>query len=254
MTRIIAIAQHKGGTGKTTTVFQTGHGLANEGKKVLLVDADPQANLTTSLDIKDRSSIPTRNMYHYLTLKNLNPVPLEVNENLFVLPSHIDLIGGEIEMSIFPGREMILTRILKRLLEIEAYDYILIDCPPNLGVLTLNGMLASDEVFMAVQAEAYCMDGMSNLFAIMDRMRYTTGSTVEVTGMLITRVKRINLHKLIIKAVRERFGNLVFDLVIRENTQIGECVIHKKSIFEYAPTSNGAKDFRAFTNFILSKN
>ena len=248
--KVISIAQHKGGTGKTTTTLNLGYGLAAAGKRVLLVDMDAQANLTDSLEIAGSDTIEERNMYHYLTMKNKMPVPLMVNENLFVLPSSIDLAGAETEMNAMPYRDMILRKIIEKT---PGFDFVLIDCPPSLGVLTLNALMASNEVYVPMQAELLPYKGLSKLADVLELIREMSGSSIDITGVLITMSQGTVLNRDITTILREQYGDRVFDGTIRRNIALSEAVTQKQSIFEYAPESNGAKDYQQFVNIILSK-
>jgi chromosome partitioning protein len=248
--KVISIAQHKGGTGKTTTTLNLGYGLANAGKKVLLVDMDAQANLTDSLEISESSTIEGKNMYHYMTMKAKNPTPLKVTENLFILPSSIDLAGAETEMNSIPSRDLVLKKILQK---IDGFDFVLIDCPPSLGVLTLNALIASNEVYVPMQAELLPYKGLAKLSDVLALIREMSDSTIDISGILLTMTQGTVLNRDIINILKEQYGDRVFSSMIRRNIAISEAITQKKSIFEYAPESNGAKDYSEFVNLVLSK-
>ncbi|HAH24942.1 MAG TPA: chromosome partitioning protein ParA [Prolixibacteraceae bacterium] len=247
MAKIIAIAQHKGGTGKTTTTLNLGFGLATAGKKVLMIDMDAQANLTESLTSED---VDNRNMYHYMTLKNPDPEALFIRENLYLLPSSIDLAGAETEINAVPNRDFILRHIIRKL---PGYDFILIDCPPSLGVLTLNSLMCADEVIVPMQAELLPMKGLLRLIDVLSLISVMTNRDIPVSGILITMVQDTVLNRDLTAQLRQTYGEKVFPGVIRRNVAITEAVLSKQSIFEYAPGSNGAKDYAEVVEQVLNR-
>ncbi len=248
--KVIAIAQHKGGTGKTTTTLNLGYGLAKAGKRVLLVDMDAQANLTDSVEINDSPLPDVQNMYHYITMKNRNPKPLKINENLFILPSSIDLAGAETEMNAMPNRDLVLRKILSKIGE---FDYCLIDCPPSLGVLTLNALMAASEVYVPMQAELLPYRGLGKLSDVLELIREMSESSIDISGILVTMNQGTVLNRDIITILKKQYGDLVFESMIRRNVSISEAVTQKKSIFDYSPQSIGAKDYQRFVDIVLNK-
>lgn len=238
--RKIAFTNQKGGVGKTTTTINTGAGLSNIGYKVLLVDMDPQANLTYSLKI--HSSKMKRNIYH--VLKGALPVSEVVmpHSNFDLLPASIELSAAEMELVNEPAREQILRSALK---EVENdYDFILFDCPPNLGLLTLNAFTAADELVIVLQSEYLALHGLSKLMDLIKIVQKRLNPDLKVEGIVCTLFdKRKNLNREVVSHIREHFGSKVFNTLIRDNIALAEAPSHHKTIFEYDSESYGAQDY-----------
>ena len=244
---IIAIANHKGGVGKTTTTVNLGAGLTRLGKKVLLIDLDSQAQLTNSLGIQPQQLNKT--IYNLLKSEvAYNDVIIEKN-NIHLIPSNLNLSGAEIEFSSVAGREYILKESLNGL---NGYDYVLFDCPPSLGLLTLNALTTSNEIYVPIQTEYLALQGMSKLLKAVDVVKKRLNHDIEITGIIATRYdKRKKLNNEVVKKLNQHFGNKLFKTYIRENISIAEAPSFGKSIFEYRPDCNGAMDYLNLSKEII---
>ena len=232
MTKIIAVLNHKGGVGKTTTTINLAAALQLKKKRVLLIDMDGQANLTEScgLSIEEEQTV-------YGAMKGEYPLPLvELNNGLAIVPSCLDLSAAESELINEPGRELILKGLIAKLLDSRKFDYILIDCPPSLGLLTLNALTASDFLIIPVQAQFLAMRGMAKItnVAKIVRERLNPGLSID---------KRKTLNKSVSELINDSFCDKVFKTVIRDNVALAEAPIKGLNIFEYNKNSNGAKDY-----------
>ena len=244
MKRIISVANHKGGVGKTTSVSSLGVALSRLGKRVLLVDIDPQRNLTDIL------SPGYSGKTIYTSLRDLSSLPIvRVGENLDLCPSSIDLVSMDLELRDVSEREYRLRRLLSGL----DYDYILIDCSPTLGLLTLNALSASTEVFIPLTPEALPAKGLGTLLDIIDRTKEAFNPDLRLGGIIITRYQRRKINRIVEESLRENFGELVFQTKIRENVDLSESPLSGKDIFSYSPDSNGSKDYLSLAKEILSK-
>ena len=245
--KTISIMNHKGGTGKTTSSINIGAGLAKKGFKVLLLDIDSQANLTEGLGKGD----PELSVYDSIRENKKLPI-LNVSENLDLVPSSIDLLGAEMEIVSKIGREQILHKLLKPIR--SEYDYIIIDCPPSVGLLTVNAMVASDTILLPLQGEYFAYKGVDRLLGIVKEVRDNLNDKLEIGGVFITQINpnRI-LTKTIVEKLTEDLQDKVFDTKIRINVALAEAQLQGESIFDYAPDSNGAKDYELLVDEILSK-
>lgn len=245
--KTISIMNHKGGTGKTTSSINIGAGLAKKGLKVLLLDIDSQANLTEGLGKGD----PELSVYDSIRENKKLPI-LNVSENLDLVPSSIDLLGAEMEIVSKIGREQILHKLLKPIR--SEYDYIIIDCPPSVGLLTVNAMVASDTILLPLQGEYFAYKGVDRLLGIVNEVRDNLNDKLEIGGVFITQINpnRI-LTKTIVEKLTEDLQDKVFDTKIRINVALAEAQLQGQSIFDYAPDSNGAKDYEMLVEEILSK-
>ena len=246
MSRIIAIANHKGGVGKTTAVASIGAALANKGYKVLLVDLDAQANLTASLPYPEDG----RTIYHALLDRKQLPIT-KVRDNLYLCPSSLDLAGVELQLSGAMSREF----ILKDLLEPVAgsYDFILLDCPPSLGLIAVNAFVASTDVIVPLTAEALPAKGLTMLEDVLGMVKKRLNPTLSLTGIVLSRWAGRKLNKVVEATLRDRYGDIVFETKIRENIAIAEAPLSKEDIYTYSRESNGAKDYEALTAELLSR-
>lgn len=246
-TRIIAFSNHKGGVGKTTTTSTVGAILAQKGYRVLLIDMDAQANLTSSL-IKEP---PEESIYDALTGKMSLPV-VPVIDNLFLVPASEMLAMIDIELATAISREKILADLLDELPG-EKYDYILIDCPTSIGLATLNALTASTDVVVPIVAEILPFNGLKMMNNIVALVRKRLNKKTHITGILITRWEATNLSKTIESDLRKTLGDLVFTNRIRKNVSVAEAPVRKVSITDYAPKSNGATDYKLFTEELLQR-
>ena len=240
MTKIIAVLNHKGGVGKTTTTINLAAALQLKKKRVLLIDMDGQANLTEScgLSIEEEQTV-------YGAMKGEYPLPLvELNNGLAIVPSCLDLSAAESELINEPGRELILKGLIAKLLDSRKFDYILIDCPPSLGLLTLNALTASDFLIIPVQAQFLAMRGMAKITNVVKIVRERLNPGLSIGGIVITQFdKRKTLNKCVSELINDSFCDKVFKTVIRDNVALAEAPIKGLNIFEYNKNSNGAKDY-----------
>lgn len=247
MGKVIAISNHKGGVGKTTTAVNLGAGLAREGKKILLIDLDPQANLSHCYGItKSETTI-------YDSLKDQKPVPtVKVLENLEVSPSNLDLAGAEIELNSEAGREFLLKDILDPIK--NNYDYVIIDCPPSLGLLTLNAFTAADEVIIPIQAHFLAIKGLAKIVEVINKIKKRINPKLEITGVVITLYdKRKVLHRDIEETINAYFGSKVYNTKIRQNIALAEAPARGLDIFRYDISSTGADDYYELTQEFLKR-
>ena len=239
MTKIIAILNHKGGVGKTTTTINLAAALQQKKKRVLAIDMDGQANLTESfgLSIEEEKTV-------YGAMKGEYPLPLVKAENgISIVPACLDLSAAESELINEPGRELILKGLIARLLDTQKFDYILIDCPPSLGLLTLNALTAADYLIIPVQAQFLAMRGMAKITNVIEIVRERLNPNLNIGGIVITQFdKRKTLNKNVSEIINDSFCDKVFKTVIRDNVALAEAPIKGKNIFEYNKSSNGAKD------------
>lgn len=245
--KTISIMNHKGGTGKTTSSINIGAGLAKKGLKVLLLDIDSQANLTEGLGKGD----PELSVYDSIRENKKLPI-LHVSENLDLVPSSIDLLGAEMEIVSKIGREQILHKLLKPIR--SEYDYIIIDCPPSVGLLTVNAMVASDTILLPLQGEYFAYKGVDRLLGIVNEVRDNLNDKLEIGGVFITQINpnRI-LTKTIVEKLTEDLHDKVFETKIRINVALAEAQLQGQTIFDYAPESNGAKDYEMLVEEILNR-
>jgi chromosome partitioning protein len=247
MSKIISISNHKGGIGKTTTTVNLGAALLSKGFKVLLVDLDHQAHLTCSLGIKKTDITIYDNMVHE------KPVaPVNYRSTLDVIPSCLDLSVAEMEMNQEPGREFILKDILTPLKDI--YDYILIDCPPSLGLLTLNAFAASDEILIPLTPEYLPLKGLTALNAVVHKVQKRLNKNLKILGVVLTKYDaRKILHRDIEDAVKKHFGDSFLRTKISDNIALAEAPSQGKDIFLYNKSCKGASDYLSLCEEILEK-
>jgi chromosome partitioning protein len=251
MGRIIAVANQKGGVGKTTTAINLAASLATSGLKVLLIDIDPQANATSGMGVKRHTLI--RSMYHVLILSE--PIqsviqPTEV-QNLFLCPSERNLTGAEVELVDLNRREYRLKEVLD---PIKAdHDYIIIDCPPSLGLLTLNALTTADSVLVPIQCEYFALEGVSELWDTLVRIRRSLNPTLSIEGFLLTmHDERTNLSSQVVNDLRDFLGSQVFQTVIPRNVRLAEAPSYGKPIILYDHRSRGAESYTNLAKEVMS--
>ena len=246
MGNIISVSNHKGGVGKTTSTVNIGAALAQLGHKVLLIDLDPQANLSQSLGLEGKE--PNT----YQLLKGERAVPINVAERLDVMPSSLDLSGAEVELAGEAGREYILREALEAVK--FRYDHILIDCPPSLGLLTLNALTASDEVLIPIQPHYLATQGLAKLLEVVGKVGQRLNKRLKVGSILVTLYDgRKVLNRDVLEALEGRFPKELLSTRIRENIALAEAPTQGLDIFRYAPKSNGAEDYLAAGRELLER-
>jgi chromosome partitioning protein len=252
MGKTIAIANQKGGVGKTTTAINLGGCLGVLEYKTLIVDADPQANATSGVGLDPKNS---RNIYDCL-INEINPSELIIkteNPNLDILPSHIDLVGAELEMINLPKREHMLKMALDKIK--DQYDFILIDCSPSLGLITVNALTAADAVMIPVQCEYFALEGLGKLLNTIKIVQGRLNPELEIEGILLTMYDtRLRLANQVVEEVKTHFQELVFDTVIHRNTKLGEAPSYGETIVMHDAASKGSINYLNFAREILQKN
>lgn len=245
--KVIAVSNHKGGVGKTTSTVNIGAGLSNEGKRVLLIDLDPQANLSQSLQVIDSD----KDIYG--SLKGDYPLtPIAVTDNLHIIPSTLDLSGVEIELSGEAGREFILKELIDK--QRNNYDYILIDNPPSLGLLTINSFTASDFVVIPLQAEYLALQGLAKLVEVIEKVKARLNQRLDIGGVFLTQFdSRKVLNRNVLETIEGHFNDKVFTTRIRNNIALAEAPTQGVDIFRYDSSSYGAEDYLALAKEILLK-
>ena len=246
---VIAVANQKGGVAKTTTAINLGASLAMAKQRVLLIDLDPQSNLTSGVGLRDRPAAGGT-VYEALLDEQLDPrevvIPSTV-DHLFVVPADRNLTGAEIELVTRPHRELRLRRIVETLR--PDYDVILIDSPPSLGLLTLNALVAADSVLVPINCEYFALEGIAELLSTIDRVRGAFNPRLHLEGVLLTMYDdRTNLGQQVSANIREYFGAQVYKTVIPRNVRLGEAPSHGVPVILYDARSRGAEAYVAFAN------
>jgi len=247
MSKVISISNHKGGVGKTTSALNIGAGLNKLGKKVLLIDLDPQANLSQSLGIIEHE----KNIYGAIR-GEYKLQPINIIKGLDLIPSTLDLSGAEVELSGEAGREYILKELIDPIK--KHYDYVIIDSPPSLGLLTINSFTASDEVLIPLQAQYLAIQGLTKLVEVIDKIKKRLNKSLKVGGVFITQYdNRKVLNRDVVTTIKSHFKNEVFKTKIRDNVALAEAPTQGVDIFRYQPKSKGAEDYLALCREIVKK-
>ena len=251
MTKIISFLNHKGGVGKTTSTINIGAALAQLGKKVLLIDLDPQASLTLSLGIENSGETIFSALKN--AIKGIGVLPVfNKKENLDVVPAERDLADMEFLLMKEMAGERFLTDLLSPLM--GKYDYILVDCPPSLGLIAINALVASDSIVIPVQAEILSLHGMKSMLTVIERVQNRLNNRLTIEGFLMTQYDaRTGLHKSVVEDMRDTYGEQVFKTPIRRNIRISEAPMNRDDIFTYDASASGAKDYMSVAMAILGK-
>ena len=251
MGKAIAIFNQKGGVGKTTTNINLAACLAMRGKKVLILDIDPQGNTTSGIGVSKKTLENT--IYNILVDENFDPRDAIINtsvENLDLIPASVDLAGAEVELVQIEGRERALKNGLDKIK--EDYDYIFIDCPPSLGLLTINSLAAVDSVLIPIQCEFYALEGVSQLVSTIDLVKKSLNPDLEVQGVILSMFDgRTNLSAQVVQEVKRYFGGKVYSTVIPRNVRLAEAPSFGLPITEYDPKSKGAEAYMDFAEEFL---
>ena len=253
MGKIISIANQKGGVGKTTTCVNLAAYLSILGHKTLLIDLDPQGNASSGLGIEKGKG--TKTIYNVLSKTNIIAEVIQKTdiENLSVVPETVDLAGAEIELAQMNSRENLLSNILSTI--VKEYDFILIDCPPSLGLLTVNALTASNSVLIPIQCEFYALEGLTQLMNTIRLIKHHLNPTLDIEGVVLTmKDNRSNLVQEVSAEIKKFFGNRVFDSTIPRNIRLAEAPSHGEPIAIYDPSSKGATSYLALAQELLKRN
>jgi len=253
MAKVITLANQKGGVGKTTTAINLAGSLGVLEKRTLLIDADPQANATSGVGF-DPKNIKTSIYECLVNEQQPEDIILETETpNLFLLPSHLDLVGAEIELINHPNREKIMGSVIDGLR--EAFDFIIIDCSPSLGLITVNALTASDAVLVPVQCEYFALEGLGKLLNTIKIVQKRLNPELAIEGILLTMYdQRLRLSNQVVAEVQRHFENLVFETIIHRNTRLGEAPSFGKPAVMYEADSTGAINYLNLAREILQKN
>tara|TARA_X000000950_G_C13822800_1_gene622647 strand:+ start:629 stop:1405 length:777 start_codon:yes stop_codon:yes gene_type:complete len=253
MVKIISIANQKGGVGKTTTSVNLAAALGILEKNILLIDADPQANATSGISSEiDKKQIGTYDVL--LNTKNINEaINKTKSPNFDIIQANIDLVAIEIELVNKSKREFMLKKALKKLS--KKYDYILIDCPPSLGLITLNAFTASDSILIPIQCEYFALEGLGKLLNTIKSVQKIHNNNLDIEGLLLTMYdSRLRLSNQVVEEVKKHFGKMVFKTIIQRNVRLSEAPSFGENIIEYDATSKGSQNYLSLAQEIIKKN
>lgn len=253
MGKVIAIANQKGGVGKTTTAVNLASALAVLEKKILLIDADPQANATSGLGIAvEEKKAGTYELLEHTATTEETILPTNV-PHLDLIPSHIDLVAIEIELVDKAEREYMLKKALQNVR--EDYDFILIDCAPSLGLITLNALTAADAIVIPIQCEYFALEGLGKLLNTIKSVQKLHNKTLDIEGLLLTMYDaRLRLSNQVVEEVKKHFGDMVFNTIIQRNIRLSEAPSYGENIIQYDATSKGAQNYLSLAEEVLKKN
>ncbi|UWX56019.1 AAA family ATPase [Maribacter litopenaei] len=253
MGKIIAIANQKGGVGKTTTTVNLAASLGVLEKKVLLIDADPQANATSGLGINvDSIELGTYELLEHTKTAKEAIIPT-TSPNVDLIPAHIDLVAIEIELVDKDEREYMMKKAIMELK--DDYDYILIDCAPSLGLLTLNALTAADSVIIPIQCEYFALEGLGKLLNTIKSVQRIHNPQLDIEGMLLTMYDSgLRLSNQVVEEVKKHFGDMVFETIIQRNVRLSEAPSYGESIIKYDAASKGATNYLNLANEVVKKN
>ena len=253
MGKIIAIANQKGGVGKTTTAINLGASLGALDKKTLIIDADPQANATSGMGFDPRN---VKTSIYECMVNDVAPKDIILktkSPNLDLIPAHIDLVGAEIELISLPDREQVMRKAIEQIR--DDYDFIIIDCSPSLGLITVNSLTAADSVIVPIQCEYFALEGLGKLLNTIKIVQTRLNPELSIEGMLMTMYdQRLRLANQVADELKTHFHQLVFDTIIHRNTRLGEAPSHGETIITHDASSKGAVNYLNLAREILQKN
>ncbi|MGZ4967884.1 MAG: ParA family protein [Chthoniobacterales bacterium] len=252
--KIIALANQKGGVGKTTTAVNLGYALAKRGQRILLIDLDPQGNATSSFGLQELEGESLYDVFlgEASIVDKVLPTRLE---GMFLIPADLDLVGAEIEVARMDAHLTQLSQKLEPFRQDQTFDYILLDCPPSLGILMTNALAAADELLTPIQCEFFALEGLVKIVRVIEQVRASgANDRIELAGIVMTMFDaRTNLSSQVVADVREHFGERVYETVIPRTVRLSEAPSFGKSVFEYAPHGSGARAYDALADEFIAR-